>query len=215
MDSTAALPSDAGTRKWQERLLPLMSRMIVGLTLFFFIASFAQLLYLQAEIGRDATFALSPAALGPAAAASAPVGDQIAAARFRAAAEMELQVVTRRYRQATVLLMSRVWTLYLGFVTGMTLALVGAAFILGKLQEPSSDLSLRSAGSALTLKTASPGIILASLGTALMLATILTNHRIEVTDAPLYLRDSSGPPAAPSRQPPPRLDDPLSSPARQ
>jgi hypothetical protein len=134
---------------------------------------------------------------------AAPVGlasptERLAGLRFRAAAEMEVQVVTRRYRQATVLLMSRVWTLYLGFVTGMILALVGAAFILGRLQESASEVSVASPAGTWGLKSASPGIILAVLGTVLMLTTILTNHRIDVTDAAVYLRDSpSLPPSAP------------------
>jgi hypothetical protein len=215
MKSTSDSLSGVAAQKWQEKLLPLMSRMVIGLTLFFFVASFGQLLYLQAEISRDRPFTLSETALGPVAPGNASISEQLNVARLRAAAELELQVVTRRYRQATVLLMSRVWTLYLGFVTGMILALVGAAFILGKLQEASSDLSVKSAGNELTLKTASPGIILAALGTVLMLATIVTNHRIEVIDTPLYLRESIAPVQVPSKDPVPTLENPYSRPERK
>jgi hypothetical protein len=199
----------ADTKRWQRQLLPLMTRMVVGLTLFFFVASFAQLLYLQTEIRRDEPIALSDSALGAGVPVGASMAERLAAARFRAAAELELQVVTRRYRQATVLLMSRVWTLYLGFVTGMILALVGAAFILGKLQEPMSELGLQSAGGDLTLKTASPGLILAALGTALMLATIVTHHRIDVSDGPSYFRDGWSASDTPAKEPPPKLDSPF------
>src|ERR1700750_2378121 len=38
------------TWEWQNRLLPLMKRMIIFLTLFFFMASFGQLIYLQVSI---------------------------------------------------------------------------------------------------------------------------------------------------------------------
>ena len=42
--------NDAGDQQWQNRLLPWMIRMVVGLTAFFFIASLAQLFYLHWEI---------------------------------------------------------------------------------------------------------------------------------------------------------------------
>ncbi|NIN68296.1 MAG: hypothetical protein GTO63_27030, partial [Anaerolineae bacterium] len=47
--------------KWQERLLPLMSHMVVGLTLFFFVASFAQLAYLHWSISRSPQMELGEA----------------------------------------------------------------------------------------------------------------------------------------------------------
>jgi hypothetical protein len=91
----------------------------------------------------------------------------------------------------------------------MILALVGAAFILGRLQEPASEVSVASPAGNWGLKSASPGIILAVLGTVLMLTTILTNHRIDVTDAAVYLRDSpSGIPPA-SVLPLPTVDIPI------
>lgn len=193
---------------WQQRLLPLMSTMLVGLTIFFFVISFVQLLYLQAEIRREPPVTLSEAVLKAALAEQSSVADRLAAVRLRASAELEVQVVARRYRQAAVLLMSMVWVHYLGFVTGMILALVGAAFILGKLQEPASDLSLTSATANWSLKSTSPGIILATLGTLLMLATVLAKHQIDVTDAPLYLRDASSRELTPA-QVPPKLDNPF------
>jgi hypothetical protein len=52
---------------------------------------------------------------------------------------LETNIVERRYHQANVSLMSRVWTRYLGFVTGMVLAMVGSIFILGKLREMESQ----------------------------------------------------------------------------
>jgi hypothetical protein len=196
---------------WQQRLLPMMSAMLVGLTLFFFVITLVQLLYLQSEIRRESPVTLSDAVLKAALPEQGSPGDRLAAVRLRAAAELEVQVVARRYRQATVLLMSRVWTHYLGFVTGMILALVGSAFILGKLQGPASDLAMTSTAANWSIKSSSPGIILAALGTALILATVLTNHRIDVTDSPLYLRDVpvTEPPAS---APPPRLDNPFAPP---
>jgi hypothetical protein len=73
----------------------------------------------------------------------------------------------------------------MGFVTGMILALLGAFFILGKLQESSS---ITSQDARLTVTRASPGIVMALLGVTLMIVTISVNHRIEFSDAPGNLR---------------------------
>jgi hypothetical protein len=61
--------------------------------------------------------------------------------------------------------MSRLWTTYLGFVTGMIFALVGAMFVLGKLESDPSELKTK-VGTALdtSFKSASPGLVLAVLG---------------------------------------------------
>ena len=37
-------------KAWQRRLLPVMVRMLAGLTIFFFLASFVQLFYLHSRI---------------------------------------------------------------------------------------------------------------------------------------------------------------------
>jgi hypothetical protein len=48
------------------------------------------------------------------------------------AAVLEADALQRRYHQANANMLARVWTRQLGFITGMLLALVGAAFILGR-----------------------------------------------------------------------------------
>lgn len=100
---------------------------------------------------------------------------------------LEANALQRRYHQAGVLLISRIWTRYLGFVTGTILALVGAAFILGKLRETNSVLGAESALWKVSMTSASPGLILATLGTLLMLATLATNLEMQVNDGPVYL----------------------------
>jgi hypothetical protein len=182
-----------------------MSRMIVALALFFFLASLAQLAYLHVSIRQrpPVTLTAAPVAL----AADARFEDRLAAARFRSVTELEIDALARRYHQANVLLMARVWVTYLGFVTGMILSLVGAAFILGRLQEPVSELGAQAPQVSLTVKSASPGVILVGLGTLMMIVATLTNHRIEVSDNPLYLRGSVVE-TAPSGAVPPVLDNP-------
>jgi hypothetical protein len=103
---------------------------------------------------------------------------------------MEAYLAERRYHQASVQLMSGIWIRYLGFVTGMILALVGASFVLGKLQEPESEITGKSSVIDFSLKSASPGIILVVFGALLMFTTIITRQEYTVEDRPIYLLDS-------------------------
>lgn len=199
-------------RTWQRRLLPLMVGLLVTLTAFFIVASFVQLYYLQTRIEKA-----PPLDLGPAMASldeiakdmqSGKIPDQsafnsrIEQARWQTLSILEANVLQRRYHHAGVLLISRIWTRYLGFVTGTILAMVGAAFILGKLQEASSNLGAEGGLWKVSLTTASPGLVLAALGTALMLATLATSMDLYVNDGPVYLRDAS---SAAAETPPPPL----------
>lgn len=181
---------DARLDSWQSRLLPLMIAMLVGLTLFFFAASLLQLVYLNRKIW-DA-----PRVDVRALRSESGNGELSEAVRFNTLAVLEANVVERRYHQSNVLLMSRVWARYLGFVTGMILALVGAAFILGKLREDVTSLEAKGSGAGLTLQSASPGLVLAVLGVALMAATIVTHQEIRTTDTAVYMQytDSSAKP---------------------
>ena len=187
-----SLQEDGSYSKWQTKLLPFMTRMVALLTIFFFLASLGQLIYLHVNISKSPPLSISESfsQLPPASSLSAE--QSIEASKLRALVLLEGHSLERQYHQANVLLMARVWTSYLGFVTGMVLALVGAAFILGKLREPISELSTALQATSINLKSASPGLLLAVLGTILMLATIITHHNIEVVDKAVYLRDSTG-----------------------
>jgi len=191
--------------RWQRRLLPLMIGMVVGLTFFFFVASFAQLVYLNGEIS-DAPRIEEGRFLG--APGERPVVDD--ATRFRTLALLEKNTIERRYHQANVLLMSRVWVRYLGFVTGMILSLVGATFILGKLQEQMTSVEVKTSPAALTLQSASPGLVLALMGVVLMTVTIMVHQDILTTDSSVYMQLglSAGKPPAPSVIPTPSPTNP-------
>jgi hypothetical protein len=108
--------------------------------------------------------------------------------RWITLARMEEKSLDRRYSQGGLLLASRIFTKYLGFFTGMILAIVGAVFIIGKLQESASDIE-GAVGEQMKLKivSSSPGIIFGVLGTVLMLSTILQHTEIELKDQPLFL----------------------------
>jgi hypothetical protein len=102
--------------------------------------------------------------------------------------KMEAESLQRRYNQGGVLIMSRIYTKYLGFFTGMILAIVGAVFIISKLKEDTSNVE-GSISEQLKLKfvSSSPGVIFGILGTVLMLASIFQHNEITVKDMPLYL----------------------------
>jgi hypothetical protein len=175
--------------EWQKKLLPLMSRMIIVLSAFFFIASLAQVIYLDYAISNTPKFdsmeALSALRRQPG------TNEKLAEeTRLKSLVMLEGNMVDNLYHQAHVLLMARIWTSYIGFVTGMILALVGATFVLGKLKAPPSDLGAKSNLWEISFKSSSPGLILAALGTTLMLATILTHNDIKTNQQAVYLHDT-------------------------
>lgn len=92
----------------------------------------------------------------------------------------------KRYRQASALLMSRIWTRQLAFMTGMVLAFIGAVFILGKLSEARTDVSLGDDHWKTAISSSSPGLILAFFGTVLLGTALIVQPKIEVQDRPVY-----------------------------
>ena len=102
--------------------------------------------------------------------------------------KMEERALDHRYAQTGFLLIARTYSKYLGFFTGMILAIVAAVFIISKLREDISKLG----GSInenikFRVVSSSPGIIFGLLGTTLMMATILYNPEIGQTDSAMYI----------------------------
>jgi hypothetical protein len=110
--------------------------------------------------------------------------------RFRVLSLLEADALQRRYRQANATMLARVWTRHLGFTTGMIVAMVGAAFILGQLREDPTTVEFGSDGLKGALVTSSPGIVLAALGTVLMAVTIWVPFDVETRDLNIYLRSA-------------------------
>lgn len=162
-------------------------------TLFFLAASAFQLYYLAKRVERSPELDLNQA-LGSL--ESSPTGasekDKLQIVRWKTLSILEGNALQRRYHQANVLLMSRIWTGYLGFVTGMILALVGATFILGKLRESESKVDAGSELWKFSITTASPGLVLAVLGTILMITTMVGRYEIQVNDGQLYTAEWGG-----------------------
>jgi len=178
--------------RWQERLLPLMAGMLIALTLFFFLATFIQLAYLNSSILRSPPNQLDAAGSEALVVAPTNFEDLFELRQFEVRAAMEQYIVEKRYHHASVQLMSGLWLRYLGFMTGMILALIGAAFILGKLREPEQELGGKFSDIAISLRTTSPGIILAVLGVILMFTTLVDRDVYKIEDANTYF---SGAPA--------------------
>jgi hypothetical protein len=165
---------------WQQRMLPLMAQMLIGLTAFFFVVSLVQLTYLHSTIRRAPEMNLAPAFAAIDSTPPKSDTDRIRVAQLKALAILDVGTTQRRYHQVNAALMARIWKGYMGFVTGMILSLLGAGFILGKLQDPG--------GIPTSQRRVSSGLIMIGLGVALMITTIGVNHRIDVTDASGYLR---------------------------
>lgn len=100
---------------------------------------------------------------------------------------LEQDAISHRYAQVNATILARVWTRSMGFTTGMLLAIVGSAFILGKLRERQTELKQETETLKLSLATSSPGIVLAVLGSFLMSITLLTKFDIDVRDVPVYI----------------------------
>ena len=178
--------------QWQERLLPLMINLLVALTIFFFVATFFQISYLHWSILQYPEIDLDKSDAGLLATNADTSNDQFSSRKLEYLVRLEAYVIERRYHAASVGLMSSTWIRYLGFITGMILALIGASFVLGKLQGTDTEIAGKSSGIDISLKTASPGIILAVLGSLLMFATIIDKDSRNIIDAPTYITSVSG-----------------------
>jgi hypothetical protein len=186
-------------RNWQTAMRPLMSAILVGLTLFFFAATLLQVVRLNERI--DASPKLDAAAL-TALAACGPGRSEAACSterRLQLAVALEVHTIALRHHEAAVLLMAALWSRYVGFVTGMTLALVGAAFILGRLTDGGTQVTVGgdSAAVKLALATASPGIVMVIAGVVLMTLTITTLQQFSTHDAAIYFSGDAASPAGP------------------
>lgn len=173
---------------WQIALLPLMTVMLVGLTLFFFAASFIQLNNLHSRISDSPKVQLERTIALVNSETHRTSADILRAGELQILAALEGYALDRRYHQANVLLMSRVWIRYLGFVTGMILGLVGSSFILGKMRSDRSEATIAAGPVSAAFQGTEPGLVLALLGVALMITTIVTHHPIATEDAPTFMQ---------------------------
>jgi hypothetical protein len=158
--------------RWQYKLLPTIIRIIIYLTVFFFLASLIQLIYLQTRIEKvpeiDKNWVQSTTH-----------NSQLY--------QLEYLTIQNRYHQGNTSLMSRIWLKYLGFITGMILAIIGAIFVLGKLREPETRIEMDASQVKFSILSSSPGLVMVFLGTFIMITTILVHNEIEINDDSVYI----------------------------
>jgi len=190
--------------RWQRRLLPFAIASIALMAIFFFVSSLIQLGRLSETIAYKSGHSISEGFIASERAnpALATDGEHL---RWKTLVMLEEEALARRYTQVNATLMLRAWTRHLGFLTGMILAFVGAIFILAKLSESETQLSLEGTGAKGALATSSPGLVLAVLGTALMIVTLTANFEFSTRDLPVYL-PGAGVPAEAALPPPAPLD---------
>ena len=172
--------------RWQQRLLPFVMAAIGLMAIFYFVSSLVQLGRLNENIVHKPRVSILSELKAMEQANLALAGDA-EHARWKTLLLLEEQTIEHRYAQVNATLMLRAWTRHLGFLTGMIMAFVGAAFILGRFRETEAAVRVSSAPVKAALSTTSPGLVLAALGTALMMATILMHADIETRDAPMYV----------------------------
>lgn len=172
-DTMNSQDQDSAESKWQLRLLPFLVGTLIALTLFFCAAIAWETNAIQKRMDSAVDIDLRP----------------LANAEFRSNGPflLEANLIERRYRAANVAALSRIYLIFLGFGTGMVMALVGAAFILGKLSEPQTSIDGGGASFKASLRSGSPGVILAFFGTVLMLSTIYSKTEISVSDRAVYM----------------------------
>lgn len=174
--------------KWQRALLPFMQVVIVLLTAFYLIASYVQFSYFAERVEKphNADVKQFLSNIGT----NALLNDSVSLEEKRWIAQcfFEAYTIDSRQKNAEFLMISRTWIKYLGFITGVILAVVGAVFILGKLKdEQPSEFDTGKESFKFSFKSHSPGIIMATFGTVLILSTIFTHQTIEKTDGAVYL----------------------------
>ena len=172
--------------RWQRKLLPFMIRFMVVIAVGFFALSAYDVYEVRRFVANDSSGGLrarvDEMVRARAGAQANTAGDLVQQSLL----VLEADAMENRYRQASALLMSRIWTRQLAFLTGMVLAFIGSIFILGKMTEGKSDVSLGTDQLKGAISSTSPGLILAFFGTLLMAISLVVQPRIEVQDRPLY-----------------------------
>ena len=103
-----------------------------------------------------------------------------------AAYRLELQSLAEVHKEASAAFVVRLATRFVGFLTGMILALVGAMFVVGKLQEQPTQLDSKAEAWSVSFSSSSPGLVLAALGTVIMGLAMTVPVSGEMREAAVY-----------------------------
>jgi hypothetical protein len=195
--------SSSDDLRWQRRLMPYM---LVALGLagaFFSVTTYLFFDRLQAELSYSR---VDPRALIDRADPAAAAPRDAAYRDWLVRATLEQTLQQQRFNVQLAIVKGRLWSRFMGFLTGMLLALTGCVFVLGKLRAD-VDFSGEGGGAKAALTTTSPGLFLAFLGSVIIGMSLLVSGTIETSDTAIYLPPSRA--TAPAALP----DAPLPLPA--
>lgn len=182
---------------WQTKLLPFMMTGLAVMAVLFFVGTFWN------YAGLHSRLALSePEIVDTLEKVRSSQATTSAYQDWYMRVVLEERAMRSRHHQNTAVIESRVWTRFMGFMTGMMMVMCGCIFILGKL-EAAFDGSLKTPSAEGALKTSSPGLVLAVAGTVLIAISLMVSVTVEVTDRPVYLADLGRPLEASSAMPAP------------
>jgi hypothetical protein len=184
--SAASGPADRELIRWQRHLLPFMIGFVVAMAVAFFIFSGIHLYqvttFIETEHGQDIR-GLIESEIAKVKEDNLSSDDVSQYSLLL----LEADTLDKRYHQASALLISRIWSRQLAFITGMVMAFLGAVFILGKLSESASNISGGGTEWKVAITSASPGIILSFLGTILLVSSLYVRASLDVADGPAYV----------------------------
>lgn len=175
--------------KWQNKLLPVMVIVPISLATIFIVIATMQMLKFNEVLNEKPDGKLFTTVIKP---VKANERQSLESVKWATLAHMEQQSIEKRYRQGGLLLMSRIFTKYLGFFTGMLMAIVGSVFIISKLNTDTSTVDAAMTDQfKVNVASSSPGLIFGILGTVLMGLSIYQHTDVSVQDSPLYLNAQS------------------------
>ncbi len=186
-EQRARAASERRDHKWQETLSPWLLTFISVMTAFFLGASYLQFKGLAEHIGPATTSASAEAMEWAREASETDSGGDPEVMQTMILASMAADATAQRYGLAKVGLMSAVWLRYLGFVTGMIMALMGAAFLWGRVKDADGGTEIEGETAIWkgSIHSASPGLLLAALGSLLMITAMLNNFDVAVEEGGL------------------------------
>ena len=118
-------------------------------------------------------------------------GEYASLVKWRALVAMEHEAIAQRYEQGGILAVSRITTKYLGFLTGMIMAIAGSIFIIGRIREEATRVSGEWQQAKVAVRSSSPGILFGLMGAALMGLAIVHHQGVTTQDSPLYLHPAN------------------------
>jgi hypothetical protein len=191
---------------WQEQLLPFMRKFVVAMAFVFFGFNVFNLYqigkFVQDEHDDHQGLQAAKASVDNATLTEGQRTQSLLIA-------LEREAMDRRYHHRSALLMSRIWTKQLAFMTGMVLAFLGTMLILGKMSESSSRITGGASQWHVGVASSSPGIILSFFGTVLLVTSLLNEIKVTINDQPMFLAPAQSA-AAHEEKIPPKLQPPLS-----